>query len=241
MSWSQWILFQLSHCMTRSLWGGSVDRQLPVEPGQGAVIVTNHRSSVDPFFIQLAVGAQLVHWMVAREFMEHPAFAWFLNRAEAIPTNRAGIDTAATKQAIRYASAGALVGMLPEGRINMSSKFLLPVRPGAALIALRANVPLIPCYIDGAPYRKLPYSPFLMTARVRVRVGDPVDATPYRGLANESKAAASLTLEAMRAVARLAGEHSFEPTLAGRRWKPTAEEIAQAMEESDRRKRDARH
>jgi len=235
MSLSQWLLYQLSHWLTLSLWRGSADRKLPLEPGQGAVIVTNHRSSVDPFFIQLAVGPQLVHWMVAKEFMVHPAFGWFLRRTEAISTNRAGIDTAATKQAIRHVAAGSLVGMLPEGRINMSDEFLLPVRPGAALIALRASVPLIPCYIEGAPYRKMPYSPFLMPARVRVHVGDPVDLSSYRDHANEPEAAAQLTLEAMRAVARLAGQNEFEPTLAGKRWKPTPEELADAMANSDQR------
>jgi len=237
MSWSQWILYQLAYGLTRGLWHASVDRELPLQPGQGAVIVTNHCSSVDPFFIQLAVGSRKVHWMVAKEFVEHPAFGWFLRRTEAIPTNRAGIDTAAIKQAIRYAAAGELVGMLPEGRINMSDDFLLPVRPGAALIALRAGVPLIPCYIQGAPYNKMPYSPFFMLARVHVHVGEPVDLSRYRQQESEPDAAAQLTLKAMGAIARLAGRHDFEPTLAGRRWKPTPEELAQAMANSDRRQR----
>jgi 1-acyl-sn-glycerol-3-phosphate acyltransferase len=233
-------IYQLSHVLTRTLWRGTADRMLPVERGRGAVIVTNHRSSVDPFFIQLAVGPQLVHWMVAKEYVEHPVFGWYLRRAETIPTSRAGIDTAATKQAIRYAAGGALVGMLPEGRINMTDDFLLPIRPGAALIALRARVPLIPCYIDGAPYYKMTYSPFFMPARVRVHVGDPIDVSAHFDRDVEQQTAAMLTLQAMREVARLAGREDFEPQLAGRRWKPTKEELEQAMDENDRRQRETR-
>jgi 1-acyl-sn-glycerol-3-phosphate acyltransferase len=95
------------------------------------VIVANHRSSVDPFFIQV-VAPRAVHWMVAREYCEHWAFRWFLRTCEVIPVSRGGIDTAATKQAIRLARGGGLIGMLPEGRINMTEEFMLPARPGAA-------------------------------------------------------------------------------------------------------------
>ena len=231
----QSVLYHIAHVITRLLWRGTADRLLPIEPGQGAVIVTNHRSSVDPFFVQLAVGQKLVHWMVAKEFVEHRALGWFLNTARVIPTNRAGVDTAATKQAIRHASSGALVGMLPEGRINMTDEFLLPVRPGAALIALHAQVPLIPCYIEGAPFNKLPHSPFLMRARVRVHVGDAIDLSPYYGQENEHDIANRVILQAMKAVGELAQQGHFQPRLAGRRWKPTQEELEAAMSESERR------
>ena len=232
----QSVLYYISYVMTISLWRCRSNRLLPRDPGQGAVIVTNHRSSVDPFFIQMAVGPEIVHWMVAKEFVEHPAFRWFLRTGEVIPTNRAGIDTASTKQAIRYAENGELVGMLPEGRINMSEDFLLPVRPGAALIALHARVPLIPCYIEGAPYNKLPHSPFLMFARVRVRVGAPIDMSAYYGQENEHEIANKVTLQAMKAIAALADHENFDPKLAGRRWKPTRDELEAAMAESDRRR-----
>ncbi|MCU0719341.1 MAG: 1-acyl-sn-glycerol-3-phosphate acyltransferase, partial [Pirellula sp.] len=39
----------------------------------GAVLIANHRSSVDPFFVQLAAGDR-VHWMVAGEYFKHFLF-----------------------------------------------------------------------------------------------------------------------------------------------------------------------
>ena len=42
---------------------------------------------------------------------------------------------------------GELVGMFPEGRINTTDQLLLPGRSGAALIALKARAPVVPCYI----------------------------------------------------------------------------------------------
>ena len=228
-----WIFYDVSMLITRLQWRCIVTRGLPIEEGKGAVIVTNHRTSVDPFFLQTAVGSRRVHWMVAKEYVQHAAFSWFLVPAQVIPTNRAGIDTAATKQAIRYAKQGSLVGMLPEGRINMSEDFLLPIRPGAALIALRARVPIIPCYIEGAPYGGFAYSPFLKRARVRVHCGDPIDLSAWYEQENEQEVAAKIILQAMTEVARLAGDNEFRPTLAGRRWKPTQEELQTAIEAQD--------
>jgi 1-acyl-sn-glycerol-3-phosphate acyltransferase len=230
-----WVFYQLAMLIARVQWRCTVIRPVQLLADQGAVIVTNHRTSVDPFFIQVAIGARRVHWMVAKEYVLHPAFRWFLVPAQVIPTNRSGIDTAAMKQAIRYVKQGSLVGMLPEGRINMSDQFLLPVRPGAALIALRTRVPLVPCYIEGAPFDKSAHSPFLMRARVRVHFGDPIDLSEWYDEENEHEVANRTTIQAMKAIARLAGQPDFEPALAGRRWKPTRKELEEAMETSDRR------
>ena len=234
----EWSVYFASFLLARLLWRTSRDRMLPVEQGCGAVIVANHRSSVDPFFIQQAVGPRRVHWMVAREYISIPAFGWFLRMGQVIPTNRAGIDTAATKQAVRYLKNGGLVGMLPEGRINMSSEFLLPVRPGAIWIALRAGVPIVPCYIDGAPYDRLPHSPLWLPARVRVKIGMPINVAPQDGSVHDAADAGELMLQCMREIARLSGREGYEPRLAGRRWKPTDEELDAAMKESERRGRD---
>src|SRR4051794_25701940 len=161
----QGFLWAVAYLLCKLLWRTRWRNDLPLAPHQGGVIVCNHRSSVDPFFVQTATGRK-IHWMVAREYCEHPAFAWFLSSCEVIPVGRGGVDTAATKMAIRLASSGELVGMLPEGRINMSEDFMLPVRAGAALVAMKANVPVVPCYIHGAPYRRYPWSPLRMPARV---------------------------------------------------------------------------
>jgi len=104
-----------------------------------AVIVCNHRSPLDPAYVQLAL-PRLAHWMVAREYSLQPGMSWLFRLLWAIPVNRGGVDTASTKAAIRFAQQGDLVGLFPEGRINDTPAVLLPGRPGAALIALRAGV-----------------------------------------------------------------------------------------------------
>jgi 1-acyl-sn-glycerol-3-phosphate acyltransferase len=185
----------------------------------GAVIVCNHRSSVDPLFIQLA-SRPVVSWMVAAEYFQWPVFGTLLRFMQAIPTRRGGIDTASTRTAIRRAAAGQLVGLLPEGRINETSAPLLPGRGGAVLVAHAARVPIVPCYIHGAPYDGTVWGCFFTPARVRLIVGEPIDLSPHYDEPLTADLQAKLTLRMMRSIARLGGHDNFEPTLAGRNWKP---------------------
>jgi 1-acyl-sn-glycerol-3-phosphate acyltransferase len=237
MSPLQFGMWILARALTRLLWRATASGPLQLPSGQGAVLVCNHRSSVDPFFIQ-TLTTRKTHWMVAREFCEHPAFRWFLRTCEVIPVNRGGIDTAATRHAIRLASDGQVVGMLPEGRINMTDRLLLAGRPGAALVALKANVPIVPCYIEGAPYDEVPWSPFFMPARVRVHFGQPLDVSAFHSDEADENGSREVLLQAMRAIAALAGDLEFEPQVAGKGWKPTAEQLASDKEGNRRRRRE---
>lgn len=235
----QCLLWAVAYVLCKLLWRARWLNELPLIEGQGGVIVCNHRSSVDPFFIQTATGRK-IHWLVAREYCEHPAFRWFLSACEVIPVRRGGIDTAATKAAIRLAASGEIVGMLPEGRINMSEDFMLPARPGAALVALKASVPIIPCYVHGSPYHRYPWSPLLMPSRVEVRFGQPLDVAKFQEGEGEESAAHQITLQVMKAIAELAGHSDFEPKIAGRNWKPTREELDTAIAAKEQREAEAR-
>ncbi len=224
LSPTQCLLWGIAYLLVKFRWRTRWEGTLPVADDQGAVIVCNHRSSVDPFFLQTATGRK-IHWMVAREYCEHPAFRWFLTTCEVIPVGRGGIDTAATKAALRIVERGGLVGMFPEGRINRTADLLLPIRPGAAVIALKTGAPLVPVYVEGSPYRLVPWSPLLMTARVVVRFSEPI--VPQSAPPSDDKEANEDLMRLWAAqIAALADQPDFEPQFAGRQWKPTAEELA---------------
>jgi 1-acyl-sn-glycerol-3-phosphate acyltransferase len=221
----QTLLWLANFLIAKLLWGTQVEGKLAVRPGQGAVIVANHRSGIDPSFIQISV-RRVVYWMVAREYCETPFLGWLLRVFQVIPVGRGGVDTAATKQAIRLAKAGGLVGVFPEGRINETKDtLLLPGRPGAVLIALKARVPIVPMFISGSPYDGTPLGPLKMRAHVRVKIGEPIDVSVYYGREREEGVMQEITKRLLLEIARLAGHPEFEPQLAGRRWMPSAEGI----------------
>jgi len=205
--------------VAKLLWRARISGPLPVPPSHGAVIVCNHRSSIDPCFVELAT-TRPVHWMVAKEYCDHRSFGWFLRMAEVIPTNRGGIDTAATKAAIRCAQNGGIVGVFPEGRINTTGRVLLPGRPGAALIALKGRVPIVPCYVRGSPFSKNLLRPLIMPAKVELKIGRPIDVSEFYGREGEREVLEEITRRVLREMARLAGAPDFQPELAGRFYKP---------------------
>lgn len=221
--------YLLNLVYTRIIWRTRVRGRIEFPPGQGGLIVCNHVSSIDPSFVQLGLD-RAAHWMVASEYALQPGMSWMFRVVGAIPVSRGGVDTAATKRAIRYATEGELVGIFPEGRINTTRRVLLPGRPGAALIALKARVPVVPAYIRGAPYDGTEYGCFLMSAKVDVRFGAPLDISEFYDREHDKDVLEELTRRIMRAIAALAGVNDFEPSLAGRFYKTerTAEEQAAA-------------
>lgn len=213
------VLLLIDLLMNRLLWRTEIVGRFDLPPGRGAVIIANHRSSVDPCFIQMAQD-RVVHWFVAKEYFGLPLVGRLLKTLQAIPTSRAGVDTAATRRAIRHVQRGDLVGMLPEGRINDTDQLLLPGRPGAALVAVRAGVPIIPCYIEGAPYNGTVWSSLVMPARVRLLIGKPIDLSKYNADDLSPADMREITMTMLKAIAALAGRPDFQPSIAGRRWKP---------------------
>jgi 1-acyl-sn-glycerol-3-phosphate acyltransferase len=217
--------------ITKVRWRAKVEGNVALPRGQGAIIVCNHICPVDPAFIALACDRP-VHWMVAREYCQLPLVGLALRILEVIPTGRSGVDTAATKMAIRYAEHGDLVGMFPEGRINDRKRFMLPGRAGAAMVALKAGVPVVPCYIEGSPYDGTDFGFFTMTAKTRVKVGRPIDISEYNGREGDREVHKLLTRRFMREIAALAGQPGYEPKLAGKEWKE-AEQLVTAMRVDD--------
>jgi 1-acyl-sn-glycerol-3-phosphate acyltransferase len=228
----QSILYLANSLVTRVLWRSKVFGSIDLPPGQGAVVVCNHRSGIDPFFIQAST-KRVMHWMVASEYYGYPVLNAVFQVLQTIPVSRRGVDTAATKQAIRYAQQGGLVGLFLEGRINTTEKLLLPGRPGAAMIALKARVPVIPCYIHNAPYDGTAVGPMFMTAKSDLIIGEPIDLSAYFDRDSDKEVQADLTKRFLREIARLAGDSNFEPELAGRRWAHDEEqaELAEEVEQ----------
>lgn len=214
-------IFGLSHFVARTLWRARIEGRFPVPPGQGAIIICNHRSSSDPAFIALAAGRP-VHWMVAKEYYVHPWMGRLLRICGTIPVNRGGIDTAATRAAIRCVRAGGLLGLFPEGRINTTEQLLLPARPGVALIALKARVPVVPCYVSGSAYDGTTFGCLRMPAAVRLRIGRPLDLSAHYGRERQRDVLKRLTTDLLREIAGLAGRPDFQPRLAGRFYRPDA-------------------
>ena len=134
-----------------------------------AILVCNHVSALDPLLVQSAC-SRLVIWMMAREYYDIPSIGWVFKMVEAIPVERSGRDTAATRAALRALNDGRIVGIFPEGRIETDHE-LLPFQTGVALLAIKTGVPVYPVYLDGTQRGKKMLSSVVSANSVRIAFG----------------------------------------------------------------------
>ena len=219
-------LYSINWLITTGMWRVKVSGRLPVKRGEATVVVSNHISGIDPLLIQRSTDC-IVRWMVAKEYVVHPAMGWAFRILQVIPVNRGGVDTASTKQAIRSLQNGEVVGMFPEGRINRTpaQTFMLPGRVGAAMVALRGRAKVVPVYVAGSPYNGTALGSMLMRANARVIVGEPMDISEFFDRATDRAVLEELTRRFMKAIANLSGHEEFEPTIAGRKWTTEADDV----------------
>ena len=121
-------------------------------PKQGGLYCANHSCLNDPICLILALGRKpQMHAMAKAEFMRIPVLGWILKKAGIFAVERGKSDVGAIKTAMKYLKNGECVLIFPEGtRIkngvdkngNESEG-----KAGAAMLAVRTGVPLVPVYI----------------------------------------------------------------------------------------------
>ncbi len=154
-------------------------------PQGGSVIIANHISNWDPIILGFAVKHTPVRYLAKVELTKSRVARFFLKNLKIIPIERGKSDLAAVKSAVQAAKDGGMVGIFPEGTRSFDGS-LLPFGEGAALIALRSGVPVIPVFIKSGGYR--------LFHRVRVIVGEPMELREIAGDKINSNALKEATL-----------------------------------------------
>ncbi len=115
----------------------------------GAVIAFNHVGFLDALLVTQVL-ARPTRFMAAAGVLRIPVIGWLLRASGAFGVRRGEGDRDAVRTAIDAAAAGSLVGIFPGGRPPPRCT-IGDLHRGAALIALRAGVPLIPVAIGRRP------------------------------------------------------------------------------------------
>ncbi len=133
--------------LCRLLGGWRVVGRENVPATGGAVIAPNHVSYLDPPTVGGALSRR-AYSFAKKELFEIPIFGWIVRKHYAFPVDRESNDVAAFRHAIRLLQAGELLLVFPEGGRSQDGA-LEEGKVGAALIASRAGVPIIPCALSG--------------------------------------------------------------------------------------------
>ncbi len=120
----------------------------PTLPEGAYLVIANHRTWADPIYLCAALKHQQPHFMAKKELFKIPLLSGLIRALGAYPVNRGGADVGAIKHTIDMLRAGVTVGMFPQGhRYNGVSPRETSVKTGAAMIALKADVPVLPVFV----------------------------------------------------------------------------------------------
>lgn len=116
------------------------------------IICANHISWMDPLAIGAAIPAWYrINYMAKKELFKNYILRKLLLMVGAFPVNRQDADFTAVKKAYNLLKEGQVLGVFPEGT-RSTNGLMQKAYNGAALIAVRSGIPILPVAVEG-PYR----------------------------------------------------------------------------------------
>jgi 1-acyl-sn-glycerol-3-phosphate acyltransferase len=107
------------------------------------ILAVNHMSKIDPPLIFITWPAMRWRFFAGEKWERHLIFGPIMRWAGAIYINRGQVDRRALRHALGALNEGSIFGLAPEGtRSRVGS--LIQARDGAAYLATRAGVPVLP-------------------------------------------------------------------------------------------------
>jgi 1-acyl-sn-glycerol-3-phosphate acyltransferase len=148
-----------------------------LEPGRSFVVVANHESFCD-ILVLLANLPMQVRFLAKRSVFRVPVLGWSIAAAGFIPVDREDRSrgTETVEAALRRLSGGRSLVIFPE-ETRTSTGDLLPFKRGAAHLALRSGLPILPVALAGT-FRVLRRGSLVITpGPVAMSVGSPIEVS----------------------------------------------------------------
>jgi len=111
------------------------------------IIVANHSSLLDPVILGVSVRPKVI-FVAAAYLFKIGWLGYLLRKANSIPVQREN-DISSLKRALKILQQGGVLGIFPEGGVDRQ-KDDLPIKAGAAFLATKVGVPIVPIKIKGA-------------------------------------------------------------------------------------------
>ncbi len=182
-----------------------VDGKENLPTDEAFIVCSNHTSNLDPPLLGACMPFQLA-FMAKEELFKNKIFGALIRALGAFPVRRGTGDIGALRSAVKLLKSGKRMVIFPEGG-RSDGKHLRKGKRGAALIAVKAGVGIIPVGIEGR------YKPF---CKIKVHIGKMIRLDEYAERKIESEDLKSVTDKIiMPAISQLSGVRTYEDRISG--------------------------
>ena len=147
----------------------AVGQENAIENG-GVVYAANHKSCYDPIVIA-ATSKRRMTFMAKKELFKFKPFGRILKSLGAFPVNRGKGDVGAVKTGLTILKQEKVMMIFPEGK-RVDKGEIVPAKPGVAMFAIHAKVPVMPIMIEGE---------YKFMHKIKVIYGKPIYFDEYYG------------------------------------------------------------
>ncbi len=138
-------------------------------PKGACVFVGNHYTLFDIVY-PASTTWEGIHFLSKKENAQAPILGSLCRAVKVISVNRDGNDVRALLDCFKCLKNGEKISVYPEGTRNKTDAEMLPFKHGAAVMAIKAKVPIVPMMLYSKPR-------FFRCAHILV--GDPVDLSEF--------------------------------------------------------------
>ncbi len=135
------------------------------------VVVCNHFGKIDVFFVG-SLYKNKTYFLAKKELFENKLSNKIVRSLGGIPVKRDGVDLECIKEGLKVLKNGDNLAIFPEGRRNRENDDLQPLKPGSAMFAFKAKVPIVPVILEKKAHA---------FRRCNMLVGKPIYLDEYYG------------------------------------------------------------
>jgi 1-acyl-sn-glycerol-3-phosphate acyltransferase len=147
-------------------------------PPNGCIIATNHLGRLEAFLAIILPNRDDMVLLIAEKYQKYAIWRYFARKIDGIWLNRYDADFQALRAVYKRLQQGEVLAIAVEGT-RSPTEALLPGKPGAAFLAAKSGVPVVPLAIWGTEDR-------VVKARLRrfkrldikINVGEPYYLPP---------------------------------------------------------------
>ena len=161
----------------------------------GYIICANHINYFDAVAV-VVFSKEKIRFIGKHDLARIGIIRWLAHLFDVIPIKRNTQDLEAMKRSLKALKNGEILGIFPEGTRKGMAKNQ-KVKNGAAFMAIRAGVPVVPVGISGT------FKPF---SKVRINYGEPIDMSKYKIKGKEKEGQEEATKEIMDNIVMLTNE-----------------------------------